>query len=198
MFVFKEIEYSKNPTENGQYINIDNHITQNTIFTKGHTPYGLYIKDFFEKDIFNEKVIKTLTKPIKTHQNRGDISGVIDSAKLFPSYHQFLNDDTKFNSSYTRVQKSEKCKYSFSNNMKYAVINEKKEYYKNNKNSIDKTLYPLVNKINRIGRQYLNMPIQDNIFGSFNELIINKSVISAVHSDYNNKSNMSALVSLYH
>ena len=40
------------------------------------------------------------------------------------------------------------------------------------------------------------MPIQNKIFGSFNELIINKSVCSAVHKDYNNKSNMSALISL--
>ena len=65
---------------------------------------------------------------------------------MFPCYHKYLNQDTKFNSNYTRVQKSENCNYAFSNNMKYAVINEKKQYYKNNKNSIDKLLYPLVNK----------------------------------------------------
>ena len=196
MFVFKEIEYYKNPIQEGEYIDINNHVTQNTIFTKGHIPYGLYIKYFFEEDIFNKEVIKTLTKPIKTHQNRGAISGIIDENKLFPCYHQYLNNDTKFNSSYTRVQKSENCKYAFSNNMKYAVINENKKYYKNNREYIDKTLFPLVNKINRIGRQYLDMPIQNNIFGSFNEVIINRSVISATHRDYNNKSNISALVSL--
>jgi len=196
MFVFKEIEKYNNLVQDGEYINIYNHVTENTIFTSGHIPCGLYIKDFFEEDIFNKEVIKTLTKPIKTHQNRGDIAGMISKSKLFPSYHKYLNEDTKFNSSYTRVQKNENCKYSFSNNMKYAVINENKPYYKNNKNSIDKLLYPLVNKINRIGRQYLDMPLENNIFRSFNELIINKSVISAVHRDYNNKSNMSALISL--
>lgn len=196
MFIFKEIEKNNNPIEDGEYIDINNHITQNTIFTKGHIPYGLYIKDFFEEDIFNKEVIKTLTKPIKTHQNRGAISGKIDKSRMFPSYHKYLNDDTKFNSSYTRVQKSENCKYAFSNNMKYAVINEKKEYYKNNKNYIDTVLSPIVKQINKIGKRYLDMPLQNQIFGSFNEVIINKSVISATHRDYNNKSNMSALVSL--
>ena len=196
MFVFKEIEKNNNPIKDGEYIDINNHITQNTIFTSGHIPCGLYIKDFFDKDIFNKEVIKTLTKPIKTHQNRGQIAGRIDKSRLFPCYHKYLNDDTKFNSSYTRVQKSENCKYAFSNNMKYAVINEKKEYYKNNKNYIDTVLSPIVKKINKIGKQYLDMPLQNQIFGSFNEVIINKSVISATHRDYNNKSNMSALVSL--
>lgn len=195
-YEFREIEFFENSINNGEYIDVSNPIKQNTIFTVGHIPIGLYIKDFFEDDIFNEEVIKILTKDIKTHNGRGDISGVIDKDKLYPSYHKYLNENTKYNKSYTRIQKSENCKYAFSNNMKYTVINKNKKYYIKNKTSIDKALYPLVNKINRIRRQYLDTRTEDNIFGSFNELIINKGVRSAVHKDSNNKSCMSALVSL--
>ena len=193
---FREIEYFENPIDSGQYIDVSNHIRQNTIFTKGHIPCGLYIKDFFEDNIFNKDVIKVLTKHIRTYNNRGDIAGIIDKNKLYPCYHKYLDNDTKFNSTFTRIQKSEKCKYAFSNNLKYTVINKDKIYYINNKNNIDRLLYPLVNKINRIRRQYLDNPDESNIFGSFNELIINKGVRSAVHKDINNKSNLSALVSL--
>lgn len=195
-YEFREIEFFENSIDNGQYIDVSNPIRQNTIFTKGHIPIGLYNRDFFQDDIFNEEVIKILTKDIKTHNGRGDISGVIDKERLYPCYHKYLNENTKYNKSYTRIQKSENCKYAFSNNLKYTVINKNKKYYIKNKTNIDRVLCPLVNKINRISRQYLDMPIQNKIFGSFNELIINKGVRSAVHKDSNNKGCMSALVSL--
>ena len=40
---------------------------------------------------------------------------------MFESYKKYINENTKYNKNKTRVVKSKDCKYSFSNNMKYAV-----------------------------------------------------------------------------
>jgi hypothetical protein len=197
-FIFYELEYKKHPCKNGEYINIDNIIPdKNTIFTYGSIIIGIYIVDFFNEEIFNKEVIDILKKDCKMHNNRADFSGIIDKDKLYKSYHKYINEYTKYNKNNTRIEKNNNCKYSFSNGCRYTVLNEKKKYYIENKKTIHELIdTPIIKPINKILNHFFDLDNKNNIFGFWNEMIINKSIISAVHSDSNNANELSCLISL--
>lgn len=200
MFEFIEIEENTLNIQNGSYINIDNDKIdpeKNYMFLKGSIPIGLYFSNYFEDGFFNKDMINLLSKGIQYKNNRGDISGKIDKSKLYPCYHQYINENTKYNKNNTRIVKSETCNYAFSNNLKSKVINKDKKEYINKIEYYNRTLKPLIKTINKTTRQYFDIKDNDNIFGIWNELIINKAVRSAVHIDSNNKPDtLSCLVSL--
>ena len=194
-------EFEKNENiKNGEYPNLVEYEIkkQNTIFTFGVAPCGIYIYDFFKDNQFNEEVFKILLKDVKQHNGRGDYSGIIDKEKLFPSYHKYLDDkNVKFNKNKTRIDKSETCGYAFSNNTKYTVINEEKPYYKNNKKEIHQLLdKPIIKPINKILNHFWDLQKPNYIFGYWNNMIINSNTVAAVHSDERNKDNLSCLVCL--
>jgi len=200
MFEFIEIEQNTLDIENGSYINIDNDkidSNKNYMFLKGSIVIGFYMANYFEDGFFNKDMINLLSKNIPTTQNRADISGKIDTSKMYKSYHQYINENTKYNKNNTRTIKNKDCKYSFSNNIKSKVINKDKREYKNNNEYIDRTLKPLIKTINKTTRQYFEIKEYNHIFGIWNELIINKNLRSAIHIDSLNKPDtLSCLVSL--
>ena len=199
-FHFLEIEENILDIKNGKYINIDNDkidCNTNYMFLKGSIVLGFYIADFFEDDFFNKDMIKLLSRNIPITQNRADISGVIDTDKMYNCYKQYINENTKYNKNNTRVIKSKNCNFAFSNNVKSKVINKDKKEYINKKVYIDKTLKPLIKKINKVTRQYFEIKDDKHIFGIYDNLIINRALQSAIHIDSLNKPDtLSALVSL--
>lgn len=197
-FIYHELEYKKHTANNGEYINIDNIIPdKNTIFTYGSIIIGIYIVDFFNEEIFNKNVIKILKKDCKMHNGRGDMSGIIDKSKLYKSYHKYLDENTKYNKNKTRIEKSDKCNYAFSNGVKYTVINQEKKYYKDNKDSIHKLIdNTIIKPINKILHHFWDLDKGNSIFSYWNNMIINLNTIAAIHSDERNKDDLSCLISL--
>lgn len=189
-FEFIEIEYNKLDITNGEYISINNNKildTKNYIFLKGSLILGFYISEFFSDDDFSNKdLIHLLTKNIPTTQNRSDIGGKIDTDKMFDCYKQYINSETKYNKNNTRVMKTDKVKYSFSNNTKSKLLNKE--------NSI---LKKLVKKVSKITKKFFSIQETDKAFECYSHCIINKQLRSAIHQDSNNKKDsLSALISL--
>ena len=200
LFEFLEIEENILDIKNGSYINIDNDkidSSKNYMFLKNSIVIGFYIAEFFEDNFFNKDMINLLKKGIQYKNNRGDISGKICKSKLYPCLHKYINDNTKYNKNNTRIVKSNTCNYAFSNNFKSKVINKDKKEYINKKDYINKTLTPLIKKINKVSKQYFELKEDNHIYGVYNELVCNLSNRAAVHIDSNNKPNtLSCLVSL--
>ena len=124
MFHFLEIEENTLNIQNGSYINIDNDkidCNKNYMFLKGSIVIGFYMANYFEDDFFNKEMINLLSKNIPTTQNRADISGKIDTSKMFDCYKKYINENTKYNKNNTRTIKNKDCNYSFSNNIKSKV-----------------------------------------------------------------------------
>ncbi len=198
-FKVLELEYKENPIKNGEYIDISDKLLdkRNYIFNINGIVSGIYIYEFFNKDIDFNKIINTFKKYSKMYNNRGDYAGIVDKTKLYPSYHKYINENTKYNKYKTRVDKSSTCKYAFSNGCKYMVLNKDKTHYKNNKKELELLLNKdIIKPINKELKHFFDVNNNNNIFGFWNELIFNCNTRSAIHSDINNKDDLSCLCSL--
>lgn len=200
LFEILNIEYNKNNANNGEYIDLSQHTldtNKNYLFTEGDILIGLYIPYYFENNIFN-KYIKLLTNKIRVSNNRGDISGIIDVDKVFPCFHKFISENTTYNATKTRVNKDidNNIKYAFSNNIKCCKINEKSNYYNENKTEFNNFNLEIIKPIFKMLKHYIEIDTNNEIFTGFNEMIINSGVRSAIHKDSNNADGVSILFTL--
>ena len=201
LFEFLELIYNKNENaKDGEYIDLSQYkldTNKNYIFTEGSCIIGLYIPNYFEDNVFDE-YIKLLTSNLKISNNRGNIAGVIDKNKVFPCFHKHINENSIYNATKTRINKNidTNTLYAFSNGIKCCKINEKSKYYLKNEKEFKKFNLDIIKKISKLINLYITEYNDDLIFNCFNEMIINKSVRSAIHTDYNNYNNISALFTL--
>jgi hypothetical protein len=199
LFEFLEIEYNKNNANDGEYIDLSQYTldtNKNYLFTYGSIIIGLYIPYYFENHIF-DKYIKLLTNKIKVSNNRGNISGIIDVNKVYPCFHKFINDKSIFNATKTRINKNNAdCKFAFSNNIKCCKINQKSKYYNENKTEFKKFNLEVIKPIFKMLKHYIELDNKDEIFTEFNEMIVNSSVRSAIHTDSKNADGVSILFTL--
>ena len=200
LFEILEITYIQSGIKDGEYCDLSDFkldTSKNYLITEGSCVIGLYIPNYWKDNVFDE-YIKLLTSGVKVSNNRGDISGIVDSNKLYPCFHKHINNDTSYNSNNTRVNKdlSKGCKFAFSNNIECCKINEKSKYYNKNKLQFNKFNLAIMKPFFKMLNHYIELDTNDEIFTGFNECIINKSVRSAVHKDSNNADGVSLLFTL--
>jgi hypothetical protein len=200
LFEYLEIDYIKNENAiDGQYIDLSQYkldTTKNYIFTEGAVLVGLYIPNYFKDNVFDE-YIKLLNSHLKISNNRGDIAGVIDIDKVYPCFHKHINEKSVYNSTKTRINKDNaECKYAFSNGVKCCKINEKSKYYNEKKKEYNKFNLEIIKPIFNMLKHYIELDTNNEIFTGFNEMIINRSIRSAIHKDSNNADGVSVLFTL--
>lgn len=198
-FIFYELEFNINKVKDGEYIDLSKKVLDtknNYIFTFGSIPIGIYIPYYFENDFFNKDIFNLLNKDLTIRNNRGNISGKIDINKLSNCYKKYINNNTKFNKTGCRVKKDDFIKYEFCNDYKCAIINNTRKHYLKDKTLYEKTLKPLVNKINKTLYKFFDVKEKDNLFQYFTEAIINKNTRAAIHKDNRNKTELSAIIQL--
>lgn len=193
-----ELEYKKHKCELGDYIDLSDKLldAKNYIFTIGSIPVGVFVYEFFNKEDITDETIKLLSKYGKYNNNRQHIGGKIDKHKLQKCFHKYINNNTRYDSSGCRIKKSDSCKYEFGNSIKYLVLNKDKEIYKKNIEIYNKVLKSIVNKSNKLLNKFFSLDKKSEIYSHWNELILNHSYRSALHTDINNADDISCLITL--
>lgn len=197
-FKFYELNYSKNPINNGEYIDLSKNlldIENNLIFEEDSIPCGFYIKDI--ELILDDDFFKFISSIKEYSTNRGDISGVIQLNRLEEKQKERIEKGiiTKFNKNNTRTKRTELYKFEFCNMIFSFIFNETNKRSIKYKKEIDKSIKPIIKKVHKIMKSHIQLPKEKNYFDTiFTDIIVNKATRSAIHTDSNNALEYSCLI----
>lgn len=197
-FKFFELEYNKNPINNGDYIDLSNNVLEienNLIFEEDSIPCGFYIKDIDLK--IHENFFKLINSIKEYSTNRGNISGQISLDRLEEKQKERIQKGiiTEFNKNKTRTKRCKEYKYEFCNIVNSFIFNDRNKRSIKYEKQINKSIKPIIKKVHKIMKSHIQIPNEKNYFDTiFTDVIINKAVRSAIHKDANNDLQYSCLI----